>query len=243
MENISNEMLDIVQKNYRRYPTLFAYLYYDLLYEPYVTKVNITTDGENIKGYVLTYWRPRNCPAVHIVGDVDYVKLPDTNCMRIHLESGAKIDIPKNAKKELAMSMVCDSQCVENAKRIISTKEWEVKSVRPEDYYPTSPLIDVKHLFSRCKVYGVYVGDRLASRASVCVSLPEVWVISDVYTHPEYRGRGMATYLTAYVTSLANDAGATPILSVLESNTPAVKAYRKIGYRAERTFWLIIIQK
>jgi GNAT superfamily N-acetyltransferase len=234
------EELEAVERSYRRNPLFFAYLYHDLLHEPDATEAYIKTAGGYVRGYILIYWRPRWCPAVHIVGDVDEVKLPHADCIRMHLESGVKIKIPRGARREQAITMACDPQCAEKAREILASGGWAVKAVAPEDYHPTSPLVDVEYLFSRCRVYGIYAGGKPATTAAVCVSLPEVWIITDVYTRPEYRGRGLATYLIAYITLQALAAGATPALSVVEDNAVAIKTYRKVGYRAVRTFLLII---
>jgi GNAT superfamily N-acetyltransferase len=233
------EELEAVERSYRKNPLFFAYLYHDLLHEPDATEAYIKTAGGYVRGYILIYRRPRWCPAVHIVGDVDEVKLPDADCIRIHLESGVKIEIPRGARRELAVTMACGPPCAEKAKEIVASGGWAVEAVTPEDYHPTSPLVDVEYLFSRCRVYGIYAGGRPATTAAVCISLPEVWIITDVYTRPEHRGRGLATYLIAYITLQALAAGATPALSVVEDNAAAIKTYRKVGYRAVRTFLLI----
>ncbi len=55
-------------------------------------------------------------------------------------------------------------------------------------------------------------------------------VLGNVFTHPQHRGRGHATAATSAVTAqLLQEAGEV-VLSVDPQNTPALRAYRKLGY-------------
>ena len=60
-----------------------------------------------------------------------------------------------------------------------------------------------------------------------------VAVVGNVLTHPAHRGRGLATLVTSRVTEALFDYGCSLVaLTVDPDNTPAVRAYGRLGYRA-----------
>jgi ribosomal protein S18 acetylase RimI-like enzyme len=81
--------------------------------------------------------------------------------------------------------------------------------------------------------YGVWDGDSLVATAGTHVwSLEErVAAVGNVFTQPEYRGRGYATWCTGAVVRDALAAGLdTVVLNVREDNTPALRVYEKLGF-------------
>ncbi len=81
--------------------------------------------------------------------------------------------------------------------------------------------------------YGALENGKLISAAGTHVVAPEYGIaaVGNVYTHPDYRGRGFATACTAAVTADLLDMGcATVVLNVRQNNTPAVRAYQQLGY-------------
>lgn len=89
------------------------------------------------------------------------------------------------------------------------------------------------------RVFGAFVGDRLASVARVQVALPAVWVIGGVATLPSFRNMGLATDVTRLITQRALAVGARPALYVLEHNDVAVRLYDRLGFvTVERRAWI-----
>ncbi len=86
----------------------------------------------------------------------------------------------------------------------------------------------------RAIYFGAFDGDRLISVAGTHVVSPHqsIAVLGNVFTHPRYRGRGLAKQVTAAVTRelLARGCGEV-VLTVNPENTPAVAAYSTLGYR------------
>ena len=81
--------------------------------------------------------------------------------------------------------------------------------------------------------YGVFEGPRLVAAAGSHVIAPGsgIAVLGNVFTHPSYRGLGLATLTTSAVTSALLDRDCPEIvLSVDPCNTPAVRAYLGLGY-------------
>ena len=80
--------------------------------------------------------------------------------------------------------------------------------------------------------YGVHLDGMLVSIAGThAVSHAEgVAVVGNVFTHPHYRGRGLATLATSAVTAHLLDECDLVVLTVEEGNTPAVRTYARLGY-------------
>jgi len=84
--------------------------------------------------------------------------------------------------------------------------------------------------------YGAFEANRLVSVAGTHVVAPHagVAVVGNVFTHPRYRGLGLAEYVTSAVTEeLLDQRGCSLVtLTVNPANTPAVRAYTRLGYEA-----------
>lgn len=86
--------------------------------------------------------------------------------------------------------------------------------------------------------HGVYFGaeadGRLVAAAGTHIVAPHYGIaaVGNVYTHPDFRGRGFATACTGAVVAelLAKDC-ASIVLNVRQDNTPAVRAYTHLGFR------------
>jgi ribosomal protein S18 acetylase RimI-like enzyme len=93
-------------------------------------------------------------------------------------------------------------------------------------------------------VWGAFEGERLAGVAHAPVTLPFLWVISGVYTRPEFRGRGVAQAVTAALCRQAEAAGAMAGLFVREENLAARRAYEKLGFQpVGRKLWFDAAQR
>jgi RimJ/RimL family protein N-acetyltransferase len=80
--------------------------------------------------------------------------------------------------------------------------------------------------------YGVFQQGRLASIAGThSVSEAEgVAVVGNVFTHPRYRGKGLARAATGAVTAELLSRCPLVVLTVEEANEPALAVYRRLGY-------------
>lgn len=89
-----------------------------------------------------------------------------------------------------------------------------------------------RHLEEGC-YYGVIVDGRLVAIAGTHAISPseEIAIIGNVFTHPQYRGRGYATQATSAATSDLLQHCKDVVLSVDPANTAAVESYRHLGYR------------
>lgn len=79
---------------------------------------------------------------------------------------------------------------------------------------------------------GIVTEGRLVAIAGTHVVSEQerVAVVGNVFTHPMYRGRGFATLVTSAVTESLLEYCNPVVLTVDPSNTPAVRAYERLGY-------------
>jgi predicted GNAT family acetyltransferase len=88
--------------------------------------------------------------------------------------------------------------------------------------------------------YGVFDGERLLAVAGTHIvsDNERIAALGNVMTHPDYRGRGLATVATSAVCEELLDRGIEIIgLSVSRSNEAAIRVYEKIGFRCHVPFF------
>jgi GNAT superfamily N-acetyltransferase len=87
--------------------------------------------------------------------------------------------------------------------------------------------------------YGVISEGRLASIAGTHVQSPaeRVAVVGNVFTHPRYRGAGLATISTSAVTEALLEHCDLVALTVELSNPSALAVYSKLGYGQQCTLY------
>lgn len=76
-------------------------------------------------------------------------------------------------------------------------------------------------------------GELVAAAGVQVVSCNEgVAAVGNIFTRPEFRGRGLAQVVTSAVVAALRAVGIPEIgLNVVDSNTAAVRAYERIGFR------------
>ena len=86
--------------------------------------------------------------------------------------------------------------------------------------------------------FGAYRDGRMVAAAGTHIVAPNVGVavVGNVFTDPGYRGQGLATLVTSHVTDdLLNRGCSLVALTVDPTNTPAVRAYSRLGYERGST--------
>ena len=86
--------------------------------------------------------------------------------------------------------------------------------------------------------YGLAVDGELVSVAGTHLVAPSYGLaaLGNVFTHPAHRGRGYATTCTSAVTAALLAQGLDVVLNVAQANEPAVRLYKKLGYRVHCRF-------
>ncbi len=67
--------------------------------------------------------------------------------------------------------------------------------------------------------------------------------ISAIATHEQFRNKGYATSVTSFLVEEILKSHITAIIHVLSQNTPAAKAYSKVGFRPHRRYHLVHARK
>jgi len=95
----------------------------------------------------------------------------------------------------------------------------------PENYF-------VPRMLQTGKYFGYVHNDSLLAVAGVhVVSDPQrIAVLGNITTHPDSRGRGLATLLTYRLVKELVDEGKTVCLNVKADNTAAIACYAKLGF-------------
>jgi ribosomal protein S18 acetylase RimI-like enzyme len=80
------------------------------------------------------------------------------------------------------------------------------------------------------KYFGIYKDGKLVAATGQRIQSNTFVEVSGVVTHPDHRGNGYASLLTAHVTNIIIDEGKLPILHVGSRNEGAKHVYTKLGY-------------
>lgn len=80
--------------------------------------------------------------------------------------------------------------------------------------------------------HGVFEGDQLVAIGSSFVSIPEAWNLVSIATHPDHRGKGLATEVTSSLVGRALEETRTVTVTVVCGNAPAIRVYEKLGFEA-----------
>ncbi|MEM6942857.1 MAG: GNAT family N-acetyltransferase [Pseudomonadota bacterium] len=82
--------------------------------------------------------------------------------------------------------------------------------------------------------WGVREHGRLIAMAGERLRQPGFIEVSAVCVHPDHRGCGHATRLTALVAATTQASGRTPFLHAYADNGPAIRIYERLGFRIRR---------
>lgn len=89
------------------------------------------------------------------------------------------------------------------------------------------------------KLLGAWEGPVLTAIASTFVTTAEVCELIGIETRNGFRGKGIGTQVTSALTEIALESAPIVTLTVLSDNEPALKMYRKLGYKkCEDRIWV-----
>jgi len=228
-----------LERSARSEPVEHAYALWDLVQAPDRTRfVSLVRDGET-RAYILL-WHG-NAPAViaHWVGEPDPLLLPwlpHPPC--VLLVPPAAAPLVEAARPGLVGTPTL--MMVRDGSHPIPPDRHAVRKLTGRDRGLLVDLVDPESPMhaeyarrdpDSQPVWGAFDKDRLVGVARARVTLPFAWVISGVYTRPDHRGRGVAQAVTGALCRQAEAIGAVPGLFVREENTPARRAYEKLGFR------------
>ena len=231
-----------VVKLYLRNPLRHVYLVYDLIYDLDVTEAYFSFRGVGIDSYLLI-WRGLGFAGNHLWGSrEELVELLPTEASLTQLHESSLLSRVVNRFKglgEVSVSYYIDMAVSEDAftpheglgvVKLTASHAEAFAKLRGVQGRPVT-IGRARELLERLRCYGVFKGGELVSTACACVRMPEVWVICNVFTHPEHRCRGYAKAVATAVTRDAVTSGAKALLHVAEGNEAALRVYRALGYR------------
>ncbi len=254
LRDLDVKVLRAIRNLYLSDPLKHPYLFYDLVYKSELIDLHVNLAGEVVEGYVLV-WRGGGETAVHVWGSVESLleklRLRGDETVIAYDERSLKLIKEELDRRNMVygdpqiyLDMMVDEASFKpylqpEARRITLEHEKLVRTML-RDHWGRDPGAElVRRIVRENRPYGVFVGDKLVSIAMTYLRLPEVWIVGGVYTRPEHRGRGYAKAVTSAVTRDAVVSGAIAMLHVREDNKPAIRVYRKLGYReAGKRFWL-----
>lgn len=89
--------------------------------------------------------------------------------------------------------------------------------------------------------FGIFKNDQLVSVTGERMKMNDFTEVSAIATHPAHTGKGYAKQLVAHAVNNIFHQNKIPYLHVLETNTPAISLYEKLGFITRRkiSFWHI----
>ena len=90
--------------------------------------------------------------------------------------------------------------------------------------------------------YGIREGSRLAAIAGERLHLTGYTEVSGVCTHPDFRGRGYAGQLVAFLVNRITARGEVPFLHLKTANVGALRVYEALGFRTRRLINLLVTE-
>ena len=130
---------------------------------------------------------------------------------------------------------------------LIEDNAWDVRQLSEADFSALQSLYahGAESIFGivmlRHGIYmGAFDGDRLVGAAGTHTLSAAFGVatIGGVFTHPEYRGKGLASVTTSAVARAAVQRGIGFLaLNVKSDNEPAIRVYSRMGFTARVRYW------
>ncbi|HDM88452.1 MAG TPA: GNAT family N-acetyltransferase [Candidatus Bathyarchaeota archaeon] len=221
------------------------FAYYDIQFDPKHTVMYAALKDQRLRGYILIYMA-LDYPSVVLEGDLEAAK----NLIEYAPKDKFVMHIPP-ALKSVVIDKFPSARCY--------VEDWMLVRMENAHFYESNLVRrlrveeDAKRLAAllskwrkkltpeRClsmikknPTFGVFVNDEIVSYASSLLQLPQAWMIGGVYTHPKHRNRGYGTLAVSAITKEALKNAEAAVLFVRSDNKPAIRVYRKIGYRKIR---------
>ncbi len=242
-----------------------AYLMYDLIYDLDRIEAIFAIQSKRIVAYLLCWKGPR-VYGLHLWGVKDlFIKLLSLgreclNYSRLYIQlynddlsyarelavyfSDAGFKVTVNSYLDMVTDEYSFKSYGEGLARRLKVEDLD-EFIRLKTVQGSMISKDLaKEIISKWRYYGLFINRLLVSIACRYIALPDVWIIGDVFTHPNFRGKGYAKIVTSAITRDAVMSGAKALLHVREDNVPAIKVYRRLGYKViRRRLWIHAIKE
>jgi len=233
-----------VTRLYLSDPLKHAYLMYDLIYELDTVDVHFQLSDRKIIGYLLI-WKGLDDVAIHIWGNahrlIDFIPVDRSMVIQVYSEDLVDPLVKylkskgNNVTTKTYLNMVVDKSDFKpySVEKVLRLGEEDLNAFIEIKKVQGKVLSEEKarDLIKKWRYYGLYVDDKLVAIACAYLRMNEIWIVGDVFTHPDYRGKGYAKMVTSAVTKDAVTVEAKAFLHVKEDNIPAIKVYKALGYK------------
>jgi predicted GNAT family acetyltransferase len=91
--------------------------------------------------------------------------------------------------------------------------------------------------------FGIRQDGRLAAMAGSRINLDGFTEVSGICTHPDFRGKGLASELSLHVAEVIRSRGDTPFLHAYADNHGAIALYRKLGFEIWREVNVAVVKR
>ncbi len=234
----------------RHDPLSHAYARWDI--EHALDRVRFVTIREDAHptAYLLIWYGWRAFPVVHWIGETRFpdqlapwlpirplvAVVPSSAMTAVEAVRGPTVPIPLLLLEHSQESPVpTPARFVRPLTRVDTPTVAALAEQHGELLTTTYPTLDL----DRSLTMGAFENDRLVGLGRVAVQLPEIWILSGIFTVAEARRKGYGVALTAALTQAAHTAGARAALFVRADNLPAVRMYEHLGYwRRHEKVWM-----
>jgi predicted GNAT family acetyltransferase len=103
------------------------------------------------------------------------------------------------------------------------------------------PFLPRTHVMGR--FIGIRTEGKLAAMAGERFRFPGYTEVSGVCTHPDFRGKGLATHLSTLVSAHIRARDDQPFLHAWSTNTAAVRLYQSLGFEIRVELKAIILER
>lgn len=107
----------------------------------------------------------------------------------------------------------------------------------------TQPGPFLRHTHRMGQFVGIRIGGRLAAMAGERFRFPGHTEVSGVCTHPDFRGRGLASRLSRHVAAVIAARGDTAFLHAWQTNTAAIRLYEAMGFRLRCEVNVVVLER
>lgn len=165
---------------------------------------------------------------------------------RVYLMQAAEIALPGALEAEMTTFGVLMTQ----NHPISPSSELEITPLGTSDVAEMVALADLtkpgpftKRTPELGSFWGIRIDGKLAAMAGTRLDFDGYTEVSGVCTHPDFRGRGLASELSLFVADQICQRGDTPILHAFANNTAAITLYEKLGFELWRQINVAVVKR
>jgi ribosomal protein S18 acetylase RimI-like enzyme len=214
---------------------------YDLQHMKEKVRTRVALSGESLSGYLMEI----NERIIHIRGIADcatpLLESTDLNEPLFNIEPAHLCGVKRLYKNFKLTDSTSKGKITTYLSMKVNLQEFkpvETKSVRAiskEESEAVGNLLARKpdriQDLMKGLSYGLYAKGQLVAFAAAPEILEDLAIIRGVYTQPSLRGKGYATNVCSAVTARLIEQGKEAFLYVSKDNHPALRVYRKLGFR------------